>query len=251
MKKALKKGRRAHGHNGRNYSCNRTTDLSEVTSNDVWQSKPKGSCKVDEKTKREGEGLIELKGGSWLFNKGKTENDKDAKGVGFLIHQKLKDYIKKVKSYSNRVVSLSMQLAAKEHICVIQAYVPTNDYDDSVIEEFYEDIDKAIKENHGKYTVLMGDFNAKLGKCEAGEELTLGTFGIGQRNRRGERLTEFAVEQKLIITNKLFKKNKKRYWKWESPNGLTKNQIDFIMTSQRGIVKNCEVITTVDIVSDH
>ncbi|XP_033111998.1 delta-like protein D [Anneissia japonica] len=60
---------------------------------------------------------------------------------------------------------------SKEHISIIQAYAPANDYGDSVIEEFYEYIDKAIKENHGKYTVLMGDFNAKLGKCEAGEEL--------------------------------------------------------------------------------
>ena len=42
-----------------------------------------------------------------------------------------------------------------------------------------------------------------------------------------------------------------RYWTWESPNGNTKNQIDFILSSQRGIVKNCEVITSVDIASDH
>ena len=64
-------------------------------------------------------------------------------------------------------------------------------------------------------------------------------------------LVEFATEQKLVIANSLFKKDSKRYWTWESPNGSTRNQIDFILSNQRGIIKNCEVITKVDIASDH
>ena len=38
--------------------------------------------------------------------------------------------------------------------------------------------------------------------------------------------------------------------KQENPNA-TKNQIDFILSSDRKIVRNCEVITKVDIGSDH
>ena len=97
----------------------------------------------------------------------------------------------------------------------------------------------------------MGDLNAKVGKRKVGEEKTMGSFGFGDRNRRGEMLIEFATEQKLMIANTHFKKGKKRYWTWESPNGATRNQIDFILSSQRGIVKNCEVISKVDIASDH
>ena len=42
-----------------------------------------------------------------------------------------------------------------------------------------------------------------------------------------------------------------RYWTWESPDGETRNQTDFTLSNQRGIVTNCEVITTADIGSDH
>ena len=42
-----------------------------------------------------------------------------------------------------------------------------------------------------------------------------------------------------------------RYWTWKAPGGVTKNQIDFILSSDGKIVGNCEVITKVDIGSDH
>ena len=57
-------------------------------------------------TKRRGEGLIEVKGGSWLYNQGRTEDNKSAKGVGFLIHAKFKNYVREIKSYSNKSSSL-------------------------------------------------------------------------------------------------------------------------------------------------
>ena len=297
MERQLKGGRKAHGRNGRNtQSCKLTSKrIEEDSFDEVLQSKPNGSCKMEgcnktgqkselnictynvrtlrteesleslldelegfkwdviglAETKRRGEGLTELKGGTWLYNRGKTEDDKNAKGIGFLIHNKFKDYVKEVKSYSNRVAAMKIQLTGKDEMCIIQVYAPTSDYDDITVEEFYEDINKAITDNSGTYTVLMGDFNAKIGQREKGEENIMGSFSYGERNRRGERMIEFAMEHKLKVTNTYFKKHKSRYWTWESPNGVTKNQIDFILSNQRGIVKNCEVITNVDIASDH
>eukprot|EP00057_Strongylocentrotus_purpuratus_P009229 XP_011663703.1 PREDICTED: uncharacterized protein LOC105438068 [Strongylocentrotus purpuratus] len=297
MERQLKGGRKAHGHNGRNtQSCKLTSKrIEEDSFDEVLQSKPNGSCKMEgcnktgqkselnictynvrtlrteesleslldelegfkwdviglAETKRQGEGLTELKGGTWLYNRGKTDDDKNAKGIGFLIHNKFKDYVKGVKSYSNRVAAMKIQLTGKDEMCIIQVYAPTSDYDDITVEEFYEDINKAITDNSGTYTVLMGDFNAKIGQREKGEENIMGSFSYGERNRRGERMIEFAMEHKLKVTNTYFKKHKSRYWTWESPNGVTKNQIDFILSNQRGIIKNCEVITNVDIASDH
>ena len=74
-------------------------------------------------------------------------------------------------------------------------------------------------------------------------------------NERGERLLDFAEENNLVVTNSLFFKAANRYWTWEAPGGVTKNQfdfiIDFILSSDRKIVRNCEVITNVDIGSDN
>ena len=78
-----------------------------------------------------------------------------------------------------------------------------------------------------------------------------GPFGTCNRNERGERLLDFAEENNLVVTNSLFFKAADRFWTWEAPGGVTKNQIDFILSSDRKIVQNCEVITKVDRGSDH
>ena len=78
-----------------------------------------------------------------------------------------------------------------------------------------------------------------------------GPFGTGNRNERGERLLDIAEENNLVVINSFFLKAANRYWTWVTPGGATKHQIDFILTSDRKIVRNCEVITKVDIGSDH
>ena len=99
--------------------------------------------------------------------------------------------------------------------------------------------------------IVIGDFNAKIGMRNIDDSMKCtGPFGTGNRNGRGERLLDFAEENNLVVTNS-FLKAANRYWTWEAPGGATKNQIDFILTSDRKIVRNCEVITKVDIGSDH
>ena len=98
----------------------------------------------------------------------------------------------------------------------------------------------------------MGAFNAKIGVMNINDKMKCtGPFGTGNRNERGERLLDFAEENNLVVTNSLFFKAANRYWTWEVPGGVTKNQIDFILSSDRKIVRNCEVITKFDIGSDH
>ena len=61
-------------------------------------------------------------------------------------------------------------------------------------------------------------------------------LGTGYKNERGERLLDFAEENDLVVTNSLFQKVANRYWTWEAPGGMTNNQIDFILSSDRKIV---------------
>ena len=93
----------------------------------------------------------------------------------------------------------------------------------------------------------MGDFNAKIGRKQWEKGKCTGRFGIGEKNERGERLINFAEEKRLLIANTFFEKNKNRYWTWESPNGEHKNQIDFILCSEKTTIEDCEVITKVDV----
>ena len=49
----------------------------------------------------------------------------------------------------------------------------------------------------------------------------------------GQRLIEFCKENTLVIANTLFQHHKRRLYTWTSPDGQYRNQIDYILGSQR------------------
>ena len=69
-------------------------------------------------------------------------------------------------SISGRVIYVCLKINNKYSVKVIQAYAPTSTHDDEEVEQFYEDVEKAMDEDPSHYQYLIGDFNAKLGKRE-------------------------------------------------------------------------------------
>jgi hypothetical protein len=97
----------------------------------------------------------------------------------------------------------------------------------------------------------MGDFNAKLGNKQDCTEEKIGYFGLGQRNDRGTTLMNFLEKQRLYAMNTFFKKRKEKKWTWISPDGNTKNEIDFILSSHRCIIQNVDTLNSFTTGSDH
>jgi len=60
-----------------------------------------------------------------------------------------------------------------------------------------------------------------------------GKFGLGVQNEAGQRLIEFCQENALVIANTLFQQHKRRLYTWTSSDGQHRNQIDYILCSQR------------------
>ena len=52
-------------------------------------------------------------------------------------------------------------------------------------------------------------------------------------NEAGQRLIEFCQENALVVANTLFQQHKRRLYTWTSPDGQHRNQIDYILCSQR------------------
>ena len=77
----------------------------------------------------------------------------------------------------------------------------------------------------------LGDWNAKVGNQETPG--VTGKFGRGVSNEAGQRLIEFCQENTLVIANTLFQQHKKRLYMWTSPDSQHRNQIDYILCSQR------------------
>ncbi|CAF1318651.1 unnamed protein product, partial [Rotaria magnacalcarata] len=118
------------------------------------------------------------------------------------------------------------------NVTVIQVYAPTTGAADEEIEDFYVSLQQLVDATPKKDTiVIMGDWNAKVGS----KPITgiTGNFGLGDRNEAGDRLLEFCHNNSLFITNTCFQQPKRRLYTWTSPNGQYKNQIDYILCSQR------------------
>ena len=152
---------------------------------------------------------------------------------------------------SNRVITMKLQ-GKPFDISLIQVCAPTQDYSDEDIEQFYEEIQQAIKyTNSNEVLLVMGDFNAKVG-MEAMEDV-VGKFGIGNRNERGDRLIEFCQINNLTISNKWFQHHPRKLYTWKRRGDIVRNQIDYIMIKKRSRnnVKLAKAYLGVDINSDH
>ena len=81
------------------------------------------------------------------------------------------------------------------------------------------------------FSFALGDRNAKVGSQETAG--VTGKFGLGIRNEAGQRLIEFCQENALVLANTLFQQHKRRLYTWTSPDGQHRNQIDYVLCSQR------------------
>ncbi|KAI5739732.1 hypothetical protein M8J77_022721 [Diaphorina citri] len=172
-------------------------------------------------------------------------------GVGFLIRPKFVRNIVSCIIVSARLGILTLKINDKTDMKIICCYAPTFAADDNTVEEFYASIEPLLQQRT-TYTFICGDFNAKLGTGEPREKF-IGNFGLHTRNHRGHRLAEFVEAEQLYVMNSFFKKRTKKRWTWESPNGITKNEIDFILTDCKRLVQDVETIGRkyFDTFSDH
>ena len=118
------------------------------------------------------------------------------------------------------------------NITVIQVYAPTSNAEEAEVERFYEDLQDLLELTSKKDVLfIIGDWNAKVGNQE--KPGVTGIFGLGIQNEAGQMLIEFCQENALITANTLFQQHKRRLYTWTSPDGQYRNQIDYILCSQR------------------
>ncbi|XP_028167508.1 craniofacial development protein 2-like [Ostrinia furnacalis] len=220
----------------------RLAELEEELSRLRWDIV--GLCEV----RREGEDTIILKSGNLLYFR---EGDQQSQGgVGFIVHKSLVNNVVQIESVSARVAYLILRITKRYSLKVIQVYAPTTEHPDDEVETMYEDISRAIHSSRSHFTVVMGDFNAKLGR-RSDNELKVGQFGYGERNARGQLLAGFMEREGLFMMNSFFRKPKQRKWTWLHPNGAIKNEIDFILSTKKHIFNDVSVINSVKTGSDH
>ena len=116
----------------------------------------------------------------------------------------------------------------------------------------YEDLQGFLDLTHKKDALfIIRDWNAKVGSQETPG--VSGKFGLGVQNEAGQRLIGFCQENALLKANTLFQQHKRRLYTWTSPDGQHRNQIDYILCSQRwrSSIQSAKTRPGADCGSDH
>ena len=118
------------------------------------------------------------------------------------------------------------------NITVIPVYAPTSNTVEAEGEWFYEDLQDFLELTSKKVVLFfIGDWNANIGSQESPG--ATGKFGLRVQNEAGQRLIESCQENALVTANTLFQQHKRRLYTWTSSDGQHRNQIDYILCSQR------------------
>jgi hypothetical protein len=81
--------------------------------------------------------------------------------------------------------------------------------------------------------ILLGDFNAKLGR-ENIFKLTAGNESLhADSNDNGVRVVNFATSKNLVVKSAMFPHRNIHKYTWTSPDGKTNNQIDHVLIDRR------------------
>ena len=78
----------------------------------------------------------------------------------------------------------------------------------------------------------MGDWKAAVGTQEIPG--VTGKFGLGVKNKAGQRPIEFCQEKALVIANTPFQQHKKILYTWTSPDGQYKTQMIIFFAAKDG-----------------
>uniref|UniRef100_A0A8R1IKU8 Reverse transcriptase domain-containing protein n=1 Tax=Caenorhabditis japonica TaxID=281687 RepID=A0A8R1IKU8_CAEJA len=195
------------------------------------------------------------KEGEWVLSSGAelicTRREAREGGLAFWIHKDWLDSLVETKRESDRISTASFDFHGS-HLHVINVYAPTSAANETQSDKFYKDLKKVYTRlsKWDSSIIICGDFNAVVG-CSSDDLPFVGGHGTGQRSDNGDRLVNFAFSSRVSILNTIYPKRPNRKWTWISPNGKTKNEIDFILTNRREIAVDCEVYCDYLNCSDH
>ena len=171
---------------------------------------------------------------------------------GFILTNEIAGAVIGYNPFNNRIISVRIN-SRPHNISIIQFYVPTSASTEEEIEKFYSQLQEVIDKIPSRdVALIMGDANAKVGKADI-PSVTYGQYRLRVKNVRGSVLIDFCMTNDLVISNTCFNHHPRRLYTWNSPDGTTRNQIDYIMIKRKwkSCIKNVKTYPGADCNSDH
>ncbi|KAK2188889.1 hypothetical protein NP493_120g00037 [Ridgeia piscesae] len=131
---------------------------------------------------------------------------------------------------SDRIMTMRLPLSKDNGATIISVYAPTMTNPDDNTEAFYNQLPSVLSGiPRTDKLLLIGYFNARIGKDNDKWLLVMGKHGIGKCNSNGELLLAMCSEFELIVTNTMFKQKNERKTTWMHPRSRHWYMIDFII----------------------
>ena len=201
-------------------------------------------------------GETRLATGEYILHSGHMEeNAHHTEGVALMLTPEARRSLIGWEPISPRIVTgLFTTNQPKINLSIIQCYAPTNEAEEEAKEDFYNQLKSVLdKQKDRDVTILMGDFNAKIGNDNTGNEDIMGKHGVGEKNDNGERFIEVCSLNQMVIGGSVFPHKKIHKTTWISPNHCTENQIDHMCINKK-FRRSCEDVRVkrgADVPTDH
>ena len=198
-------------------------------------------CKEFDNYRMDIMGISEMRwtGSGKLINDRKTvlysgHEDLHIRDMGLMLNKEAAEASIGWKPVSERIITSRFQ-STHTKATVIQVYAPTEDAEERDKDAFYDllqDTSNEIPSHDAR--LLISDLNAQICADRQGLEQVIGSHGTAsQTNDNGDRLLSFCNTNGLCIGNTYFVHKIIHKKTWRSPDGVTKNEIDYICINNR------------------
>lgn len=181
--------------------------------------------------------LCEQRGGYTYYWSGKSRSERAASGVGFAVRNRLAQKLQELpKGINDRIITLRLPLSSNKYIHLISVYAPTLPSPDEEKTKFYYELNQVLsKIPAADKILLLGDFNARVGRDHGAWNGVLGRHGVGKCNSNGLDLLTVCAEHDLTITNTNFRLPEKFKTTWMHPRSKHWHLLDYVIVRKRDL----------------
>ena len=179
--------------------------------------------------------LKEQGAGYTLYWSGKPQGERRLSGVGFMIRNTIVSKLENLPTgHSDRIISMRLPLRKKQFVTLFCVYAPTLQADPADKDKFYTDLRNLVRNTPADdKVVILGDFNARVGRDSEAWKGVLGKHGVGNCNDNGRLLLEFCAELQLTVTNTIFQQKDSLKTTWMHPRSKHWHLLDYVLVRQR------------------
>lgn len=190
-----------------------------------------------------------------LFSGHVEDSTPHSEGVALMLSREAAKSLIGWELVNSRIITAKFFTKANNiKVSIIQCYAPTNDAEETRKEEFYSELQNVLdKERPKDITIVMGDFNAKIGPDNTGYENVMDKHDLGEMNENGELFADLCALNELVIGGSIYPHKDIHKATWVSLDYVTDNQIDdfYISKKFRRTLQDVQVKRGVDVASDH